>query len=189
MISVLLVIAAGFAALAGLAAQQRWRRVRAIGQRALVSFGTLVVLLAVGEAYFRFLYAAPEGRLASNNWMARYWHTNSAGFRDREWQEADWRDKTTIAVVGDSFTAGWGIVDPADRFADVLAQRLGDAYAVFNLGVPGASTPEEQHTLERAPDPTPDVVILQYFLNDIDYAVLTLGVQPADTAPPITHES
>ena len=120
------------AALVVLAVQTQSARLRSVAKGLLVSYATILLLLAVGEAYFRFVHADSEGRLASNNWTARYWHTNSLGYRDREWTPEDWVDKTTIAVVGDSFAAGWGINDPADRFPDVLAARLGDEYAVFN---------------------------------------------------------
>lgn len=181
----IVLILAGFVALGALAVQRRSRRARAIARGALVSYGAVVAMLATGEAYFRFVHYDTEGRLASDNWIARFWRDNSQGFRDREWTPTDWEGKTTVAIVGDSFTAGWGIENPADRFSDVLAERLGDDYAVFNLGVPGASTPEELITLQRSPDPTPDVVILQYFLNDTDYATLTQGLQgqPAYIAP------
>jgi hypothetical protein len=170
--------------------QRRWEPLRSLGKGLLVSYITIVLVLAAGELYFRYFHVDTEGRLASNNWMARYWHTNAQGFRDRDWTPADWQGKTTIAAVGDSLTAGWGINNPADRFTSVLAQHLGDSYAVFNLGVPGQSTPEELTSLRNAPDPTPDVVILQYFLNDIDYATLTLGLQPPQSSvPAIAEES
>jgi len=178
------------ALLVALIVQRRWKRLRGIGTGLLVSYLTIVLVLAVGEVYFRYFHMDTDGRLASNNWMARYWHTNAQGFRDREWTPTDWAGKTTIAAVGDSLTSGWGIDDPADRFTDVLARHLGDKYAVFNLGVPGESTPEELKTLQNSPNPTPNVVILQYFLNDIDYAALTLGLQPPQSSvPAIAQES
>src|SRR5690606_10675503 len=93
-------------------------------------------------------------------------------------------NKTTIAVTGDSFTAGWGINDPADRYTDVLAQHLGDEYAVINLGVFGTATVEHLDALKAYPLAVPDVVILQYFLNDIDYAGLKLGLLPEPKPKP-----
>ncbi len=174
----------------GLIIQRRWERLRSPGKGLLVSYITIVLVLALGEVYFRYFHVDTDGRLASNNWMARYWHTNAQGFRDRDWLPAEWSGKTTIAAVGDSLTAGWGIENPADRFTDVLAAHLGDSYAVFNLGVPGQSTPEELNSLRNAPDPSPDAVILQYFLNDIDYATLKLGLQPPQlNVPSIAEDS
>jgi len=178
----------GLCLLAG-ALQRRWRPLRKISQGLLVSFITVLLLLAAGEIYFRYFYADTEGRLASNNWMERYWQLNSWGYRDREWTPEDWQSKTTVAIVGDSLAAGWGINDPADRFGDVLARHLGADYAVFNLGVPGTSTPEQLDALKALPV-QPNVVILQYFLNDIDYASLSQGINLniLDT-PEIARES
>lgn len=173
-----------------LVVQQRSARLRRVGKGLLVSYAVILLVLAVGEAYFRFFHADSEGRKASDNWSALYWHTNAEGFRDREWTPADWAGKTTVAVVGDSLAAGWSIDDPADRFSDVLAARLGDGYAVFNLGALGASTPRALGVLRDAPDPTPDVVILQYYLNDIEYAALTQGFSiPQQNPPRLAQES
>ncbi|MEO8393203.1 MAG: SGNH/GDSL hydrolase family protein [Chloroflexota bacterium] len=178
------------ALLVGLIVQRRLEWLRNVGKGLFVSYITIVMVLAAGEIYFRYFHVDTDGRLASNNWMARYWHTNAQGFRDRDWTPADWAGKTTIAAVGDSLTAGWGIDNPADRFTDVLAGHLGDDYVVFNLGVPGESTPEELNSLRNAPTPAPNVVILQYFLNDIDYAALTLGLNKnPPPVPDIAQES
>ena len=186
LIAIVLAVGAG---LLLLMRQRRWLRLRQTGQGIFISYLTVVVLMGGGEAYFRYFYAAPEGRLAASNWIDRYWQVNTNGFRDREWAAADWQGKTAIAVVGDSFTAGWGIEDPADRFSDVLANALGSDYAVFNLGVPGSSTPEQLDVLRGLPEP-PQIVIWQYFLNDIDYAALTLGQNlNIDSRPPIVRES
>ena len=176
------------ALIVGLIVQRRWEWLRSLGKGLFVSYITIVLVLMAGEVYFRYFHVDTDGRLASNNWMARYWRTNAQGFRDRDWMQTDWAGKTTIAAVGDSLTAGWGIENPADRFTDVLATHLGNDYAVFNLGVPGQSTPEELNSLHIAPDSKPDVVILQYFLNDIDYATLTLGLQPPQSNMPALAE-
>lgn len=146
----------------------------------LVSYFTLVLILALGEAYFRFFYAESDGlpTLASQNWLNRYWQTNTFGYRDREWSETDWQNKQTALIVGDSFTAGWGIENAADRFGDVLAAQLGDSWAVINLGDPGASTIQSAENLHAYPLQNPDVVVIQYYLNDIENAALSIGLDP-----------
>jgi lysophospholipase L1-like esterase len=138
------------------------------------------VILVGGELYFRFFFAETDGlpTLAQQNWMARYWQTNSLGYRDREWTSDDWVQRTTILAVGDSFTAGYGLEDTSKRFADVLAQQLNDNHIVINLGKPGASTVDELANLEGHPLQTPDIVILQYTLNDIETAALSIGLNP-----------
>lgn len=170
--------------------QRRFSRLRNIGGGLMISYLTIVLLLGMGEIYFRYLHAAPEGILARENWMARYWQTNALGFRDRKWLPEEWAGKKTVLIVGDSFTAGWGVENPADRFSDMLAQQLGDSYAVLNLGVPGSATRSQLRTLKNHPVQKPDVVILQYFLNDIEDAALSIGqFQQFPQTPPWIRES
>ena len=142
--------AAGAPAALGAAARQS-------AEGLLISYATIVLMLAAGEIYFRYFHVDTEGRLASNNWMARYWHDNSQGFRDREWTPADWAGKTTIAVVGDSFTAGWGIENPADRFSDVLAQHLGSGLRrLQSRRSRRIDAGRTDYSLRALPDPTPE---------------------------------
>jgi len=172
------------ALLAGIAAQRWSAAARAAARGLLITYAVIGFALVAGELFFRFAYVDTEGRLASERWVERYWQTNTLGFRDREWIPTDWAAKTTVVIVGDSFAAGWGVEDPADRFGDVLGARLGDGYAVINLGLPGTSTPEQLETLRAFPLEYPDIVILQYFLNDIEYAALTLGLGIDIPQPP-----
>jgi hypothetical protein len=165
------------------AAQKRSKRLRDLAVGLLISYITLLIMGAGIEAYFRFIHYDTFGRRASENWRARYWQTNSLGYRDREWLPEDWAGKTTVAVVGDSFASGWGVNDPADRFSDVLGELLGGGYYILNLAVPGTATPHQLAHLQSAPI-TPDVVILQYFLNDIDYAVMSQGLRIQMPEPP-----
>ncbi len=177
-------------ALLAITLQRGSARLRSVGKGLLVTYFTLLLLFAAGEFYFRFVFAESENVItgATTNWLDRYWHTNSLGYRDREWTPEDWAGRTTILVTGDSFTAGWGIQNPADRYTDVLARDLGDAYAVVNLGVYGTSTPEQLELLKAYPLQNPDVVILQYFLNDIDYTGLQLGLLPTPSPKPAWTE-
>jgi lysophospholipase L1-like esterase len=180
MLPILLGAAAVGALLIALTAQRRWRMVRAAASGLLISYSVLALFFGAAELYFRYVFAESENviTLAAQNWLARHWQTNSLGYRDRDWTPADWEGKTTVMVLGDSFAAGWGIENPADRFPDVLAARLGDDYVVINLGRYGTSTPEQLALMRAHPLQTPDVVILQYFLNDISYAGLSLGLLP-----------
>jgi len=148
------------ALLAGIAAQRWSAAARAAARGLLITYAVIGFALVAGELFFRFAYVDTEGRLASERWVERYWQTNTLGFRDREWIPTDWAAKTTVVIVGDSFAAGWGVEDPADRFGDVLGARLGDGYAVINLGLPGTSTPEQLETLRAFPLEYPDIVIL-----------------------------
>lgn len=189
----LIVILMGLGICLGILAwQKRWSPLRRLASGLLLSYFTIVLILGIGEAYFRYVYAESENiiTLACQNWLDRYWHTNSLGFRDHEWTLDDMAGKQIVAVLGDSFAAGWGLVNPEDRFSNVLAQELGNDYAVVNLAVYGTSTPEQLEILQNYPLRKPDVVILQYFLNDINYAGLKLGLLPTpNPLPQLMKES
>ncbi len=162
------------------AVQKRFGRLRGPAQGLLITYFTILLLLGFGEGYFRFVYAESDGlpTLASQNWLARYWHTNALGYRDPDWNTETLASHKTVLINGDSFAAGWGIPNPDDRFGNVLAQRLGNEYAVINIGKPGASTVEETDNLQKYPLDNVDVVILQYYLNDIENAALSIGLDP-----------
>jgi hypothetical protein len=151
----------------------------------LGTFFAIAFLLGTAEGYFRWFHASTEGRLASNNWAARYWEDNSYGYRDHEWQPGTWDERETVLVLGDSIGAGWAIEDNEDRFGDVLQDHLGDDYAVINAALPGLSTMEQIDKLETFELlPNPDTVILQYTLNDIEGAALQVGLGPDFPPPP-----
>lgn len=165
--------------------QKQYKRLRNIASSLLISYLSFGFVLGAGELYFRYMFAESDNiiTLATMNWLNRYWHTNSLGYRDREWRQEDWEGKQTVAILGDSFAAGWGIKDPADRFSDVLGTKLGDDYYVMNAAVYGTATPEQLDILKNLPV-QPDAVVLQYFLNDINYAGLKLGLLPSPNPNP-----
>jgi len=150
----------------------RTSRLRSVARGLLVSYLTLLLMVGAGELYFRYAYTDSGWMftLAHQNWQDRYWQENSEGFRDQEWTPTDWQDRTTLVILGDSFASGWGVNNPADRFGDVLAARLGPDYAVINRSKPGLSTPQQLDVLRDYPPDEPDIVLLQYFLNDIELA-------------------
>ena len=100
---------------------------------------------------------------------------NSHGQRDREYTEAKPPGTFRIVILGDSTTFGWG-VQSEETVAKILEQRLNDHSAagvtkveVINAGVGNYNTVMEvAHylTYERAFHP--DLVILQYFINDAE---------------------
>lgn len=162
-----------------LARQRRVPAVRSIAAGLIVTWVTVGLIAGAAEAYFRFAYAASDTpmqwTLAGRNWIDRYMHLNSLGYRDREWTADDFTGKTVIFAVGDSFTEGWGIENPADRFPDRLQTRLGDDYAVVNLGKGGSSTLHQTAAVENYPYAQPDIIVWQYLLNDIDVAAISNG--------------
>jgi len=95
---------------------------------------------------------------------------NSAGLRDREFPLEKPPGMRRIVWLGDSTTVGWGV--PLEGTAPkILERRLNAAgpgrFEVLNCGVGNYGTVQEvEHylTIDRAFHP--DLVILEYFIND-----------------------
>ena len=132
---------------------------------------TLFLTLMGAELYFKVFFAQPDAlaTLAAQNWYRRYYDgtINSLGYRDIEWTRDMVEGKIKVMVVGDSFVEGVGIESPQDRFPDLLARKLGLDYVVFNIGKRRANTVEEIEAIIKYPY-APDILILSYFVNDID---------------------
>lgn len=152
--------------------------------QALVENGSLALLalflvLLLLELYFKLFFAQSDGfryTLASRNWYQRYWRVNSLGYRDVEWTADKVAGKTRVMVVGDSFVAGSGIANPADRFSDRLGRLLGDGYVVFNVASPGWDTIDEVEAILSYPY-QPDILVLSYYVNDIEGVAYSSGAQ------------
>ena len=118
--------------------------------------------------------------LASGIWFADFWgKPNALGYRDVEHQREP--GKKLVFTVGDSFTAGGGLRSVASRFSNLLQQQQ-PSLQVLNLGMNGADTIGEfRHLVEHPLQP--DVVVLQWGVNDIEGAILRAGHQVPAFAP------
>jgi lysophospholipase L1-like esterase len=105
---------------------------------------------------------------SSRIWFDRYWETNSWGYRDREHGLKEASQKTKVMFLGDSFVAGHGIKNPADRISDIVAEEMGDQFEIHNLGRNGADSKVELKNLVAYPV-KPDIVILSHIPNDIEH--------------------
>ncbi len=128
-------------------------------------------------------YAVQVKRLASNpeighehtpNSRARLMGAdvsiNSLGLRDREFPAAKPAGTRRILMLGDSITFGWG-VDQDKTASVVLEQRLKAAgqsdVQVINSGVGNYNTAMEvAYFRDHGAALVPDVVVLNYFIND-----------------------
>jgi hypothetical protein len=176
------------AILSGVAVRWFFRRMRARGKtqrtwRTLVAGNLLVlslllsVALVVGECWFRFVYDATDSfgaTRASARWFERHYKLNSDSFRD----DVEYglgpvaAGRRRVTFLGDSFTAGQGVAEVSDRFANrVRAARPGWDVHVFAMN--GWDTAQEIEFLEKqVPGYTKgaygfDEVVLVYCLNDI----------------------
>lgn len=185
--TVVVVLLAIGAILIGLAVQRRYRRVRSVAGGLILTYLVIVAALVGGELYLRYGYADSRMELAlyGQNWRNRYVQLNSFGYRDDEWTLEQLAQRRTVFVLGDSFTEGWGIDDPDDRYTDVLEDLLGEGWAVLEIAKAGQSTEAQQRNFDEFPYPSPDVVIWQYFPNDIDVAAKSNGMGWEYDVPPI----
>ena len=131
-------------------------------------FIMVVWLLGLLEIVFMYVPQSHEGALskASQIWFSKYWPPMTPeGYRDKP--KTDTTGKTKILFIGDSFTAGHGLKTVEERFSDQVAQKMGtDKVVAYNLGISGSDTRDEFNRLQKFPV-KPDILVLQYFLNDV----------------------
>jgi hypothetical protein len=91
---------------------------------------------------------------------------NSQGLRDREYSHAKPEGVYRVLMLGDSTTLGWG-VKAEETAAKILERQLGPQFEVINAGVGNYGTVQEStYYKTRGRLFHPDLVILQYFIND-----------------------
>lgn len=169
--SVLIAVALGASGLLFVTAVIRNDRLDGRVKRSLTMPLSVFVLVLFLELVFMFV---PRSHgtgitLAERVWDSLYWQDiNSLGFRDHE-PPTPGSETQYVLVVGDSFTEGHGIRFIEQRYTGLLQARLGSPYKVLNLGASGSDTRRQYKNLETYPIP-PDIVILQYFGNDIEEA-------------------
>src|SRR6476469_2332537 len=102
--------------------------------------------------------------------------TNSKGLRDREFGYEREPGKLRILMLGDSLTVGWGVT-----IEDTFSKRIERLYAaagvdaeVINLGVRRYNKEKEvQSFLNTGRNYRPDVVVLNFFVNDAEELIPT----------------
>src|SRR6185436_9019358 len=111
----------------------------------LLVFATLLwTAVVLAETYLRYVYDQTDSYgvlLTNRSWFDRHVHFNAENFRDREWTWEKPPGVVRVACVGDSFTMGWGVRDPADcfpqRIGAALDGRFPGRFEVRNYGVAG----------------------------------------------------
>jgi hypothetical protein len=106
-------------------------------------------------------------------WARRHVRLNREGFRDTEHVLARVPGTERVLLIGDSFAFGAGIRRTEGRLGEQLALRLDSAtrtsWEVINASHPDLHTLNEIAILDSTISYRPDVVILEYVFNDIDY--------------------
>jgi hypothetical protein len=156
----------------------------------LAGLASLYALL-LAETALRAWFVESNGAgitLASQRWLDRYWHPiNARGYRDADVDAAKIAGKKILWVVGDSYAAGWGIENVADRFSDRIAVELGDGWRVFTLAKPGWDTRRQIEAASSFPYRA-DAIVHAYCLNDAERAAEQTGLRaPAIATLPQSH--
>lgn len=163
-----------------------WRqlRPRAPGLYMLVASCALIAIL--GEGITRAantIFPATQGfpTASTELWMRRFGQLNSLGYRDHEHALTKPAGVIRILMIGDSFTFAMGIERREDRVSDRLASELPGRVAkeieVINAGRPYTHTLQQIDALKQLLEYQPDLVLLVYVFNDIDY--LRSSVKPS----------
>lgn len=153
----------------------------------------LILVFSAFESYFRYVYDDSDGLgyLKTNDrWLKRHVVFNSDFVRDRNFEQNKKEGVIRIGAFGDSLTFGAGIKDPNDRFSNLLEKDLkGAGYnvEVYNLGKSGLDTEAEIEYYNRVKSFNFDIIVWEYYLNDIQPANASTGTPIINsvTAPPV----
>lgn len=137
------------------------------------------LVLCVLALEFAFMFVPRShgygASLSARIWTSYYWRpVNDLGYRSVP-VEFPPEGIKKVLVVGDSFTEGHGIKHIRDRYPELLGRKLGGDFQVFNAGQSGADSAMEYQNLLVYPV-SPDILILQYFGNDIEYTCQDHGL-------------
>ncbi|HVZ67609.1 MAG TPA: SGNH/GDSL hydrolase family protein [Patescibacteria group bacterium] len=133
----------------------------------------LVLIYSGFEAFFRYRYDESDGLGFLNTnvrWMGRHVVDNNYQYRDKNFDINKGKGVIRIGVVGDSLAMGYGIKDVNDRFSNLLEKKLKNHkynVEVYNFGVAGLDTCSEIKEFERVKNLKFDLIVWEYYLNDI----------------------
>ncbi len=139
----------------------------------IFSLVLIILTFSVFEGYFRYVYDESDGLgflKVNKKWQERHVVYNAYFYRDRDFTIEKKEGVTRIGVLGDSLTFGAGVKNINNRFSNLLEQKLKEAgknVEVYNLGVPGIDTQAEIEQYQKVKNLNFDIIIWEYFLNDI----------------------
>jgi lysophospholipase L1-like esterase len=97
--------------------------------------------------------------------------TNSKGLRDREFSYERVPGKLRIVMLGDSLTVGWGVAveDTFSKRIEALYRAAGTDVEAINFGVGNYNSIQEVESFfAEGRKYRPDVVVLNFFINDAE---------------------
>lgn len=151
-------------------------------QNSLQIIFSLVILVLILELVFTFYIKSTSVYTDMSNQL---WHKlhfkpiNSLGYRDDE--PIVESNKPNILIIGDSFIAGAGLKHD-EILTSKLKNHIGNEFNIFNLGVSGSHTDRQFDSLINYPI-DPDILVLAYYHNDIESAMIKYNLMPEFSNP------
>ena len=146
------------------------------GKLILLGISVSIALL-IAEFVIRVAFRDVSTTSDNSSYFAQRWYSlhppalNEWGFREGDVSRFKSPGTYRIAIIGDSYTYGQGILVDG-RFSNLLQYELNKSngrYEVRNFGRPGAETDDHLQILnEVVLDLSPDFVLLQWSVNDVE---------------------
>lgn len=154
-------------------------RLRLLLGNFLIGCAGLGCVSLTAETYLRFVSVRTDvlgATMTCKRWRLAYAQLNSLYCRDKEWALPKPKGVHRIAFVGDSFTFGWGIDDPADRFTDRLQakfdSRSPSSIEVMNVAWAGWNSRDQLDFISnRLLAYELNELVLCYLPNDLEHLV------------------
>jgi hypothetical protein len=144
---------------------------------ALLLLGSSAAALVGAEFAVRFAFrdvttTSPIDSYFGLRWKAQHLRRNRWGYREREFDLEKTEGIYRIAVIGDSFAVGMGLLEE-QRFTNLLEKYLnrgGGGFEVLQFASPGAEMYNHVKTLaENVLRAHPDFLLLQWYVNDFEF--------------------
>jgi hypothetical protein len=149
-------------------------RVRAAAVRLVALAGSLIIFLATGEIALRLIYRDGGRRTPGAPGGQSFTHLTTGPGELRGRLDLGPRQDgiPRLMIVGDSITYGGGVRDWRQVWPERLAvalERSGRPHEMAVFAFPGRDMLEHLAELEqRGPEVSPDVLIYQWYVNDIE---------------------
>lgn len=149
-------------------------RVQLVVWNIILLLGLLSFTFLITESYYRFYVDTTDSfalNKISQRWIKRHFTLNNFTVRDNVDYEAKIAPgKRRLTIFGDSFTAGHGVPDVDDRFANLL-RRTNPNWEVHVMAYNGLNSADQLDVFKKLAEGGYqfDVVLLAYCLNDLDY--------------------
>lgn len=148
-----------------------------VGWNFLLLIACLMLLFIGFETYYRFFVDTTDSFAISKitqRWGKRHYQFNNFNVRDN----VDYPFKIQpqlrrVTIIGDSFTAGYGIEDVDDRFVNIIRKNLYDK-EIHTISNNGYDTDHQFIYIKKFREQDGyemDVLVLVYNLNDIAFFI------------------